>query len=377
MSRKMYLAGFKGTSYPTVPMHTDTALATVAGTIDDVAKAHPEMIPVLYNDVKACKGCGKPCAYTMTMCNSCGMSLADVPITKSENVFCAFLMGVAKANKGFPLKISLRRLTEDVLIIDDLLALTPCHFNAIPKKHYIPDWRFLLTSPKQALELLDTMEAELWVATKQFLNSEGYRGILKPGHSDEDIRKHVICSFNFPPSQFQLHIQWIVAPLTPFQHFMAEERNHFHEDRAFPMSYVRKILALSEPYNVKRDTPIEEIVKHFDQKGVVYKDEWNKFYQQSLKSTMELQNWSTDDFQYVVQDGKVHDFEVSNGQVQLKDFFADLDPKVIQDKDKVALQNYGRPYVDGKPTGTYIKAPLMAKLGEPGGFGAWPGVDLK
>mmetsp|Transcript_65684 Transcript_65684/g.186405 ORF Transcript_65684/g.186405 Transcript_65684/m.186405 type:complete len:408 (-) Transcript_65684:29-1252(-) len=379
MLRSQYLAGFKEerrASYPTVPMPQEEAGPTIDGMIDDVAKAHPDLAPVLYNDVKLCPKCGKPCAFTLALCNACGTNLADVPISKSENVFSAFLLGVARASRGFPFKISLRRQTEEALVIDDLLALTPCHFNCIPRGHYIPDWRFLLRAPAEALRLLDLMEAECWAAMGPFLeNPEVRRAVFRGEASEADIRGRLIVSFNFPPSQFQLHVQWLVPPLLPFHHHMAEERNHFHEGRCFPMAYVREVLSLNEPYEVTHTTPVQEIVDHFNKRGVNYQKAWTSFYEHCLQSTMSLQNWNVDDFRYVVQDGKAYTFSVEGGAVKLGEEVQGVNPKDVQEQDKASLQNYGRPYSsDGKATGTYIMRPLDPKLG-PGGFRMWPGVD--
>mmetsp|Transcript_162144 Transcript_162144/g.393875 ORF Transcript_162144/g.393875 Transcript_162144/m.393875 type:complete len:442 (+) Transcript_162144:3-1328(+) len=380
MLRNRYLAGFKDahrSTYPTIPMLEESAGPTIDGTIDDVAKAHPELVPVLYNDVKVCTSCSKPCAFTLTVCNACGTSLEGVPVGKSENVFSAFLLGVSKAAKGFPYKISLRRLTDDVLVMDDLLALSTCHFNCIPRKHYIPDWRFLLCAPQQALELLDVMEAECWTAMQPFLQNEDYRkSIFRGNVSDEELRKRVITTFNFPPSQFQLHIQWIVPPMMPFQHYMAEIRNHLHEGRSFPMAYVRKVLSLNEPFQVTHSTPISEIIDFYDKKGVNYQAMWEAFYEESLQATMDLQNWRVDDFRYVVDDSKVHEISVVDGRVELGAEVPELNAKAIQEQDKAALQNYGRPYSDDdRVTGTYLQRTLEPKIG-PGGYGQWPGVDL-
>eukprot|EP00928_Gymnodinium_smaydae_P091741 TRINITY_DN7547_c0_g1_i1.p1 TRINITY_DN7547_c0_g1~~TRINITY_DN7547_c0_g1_i1.p1 ORF type:complete len:422 (-),score=68.86 TRINITY_DN7547_c0_g1_i1:325-1536(-) len=382
MKRNQYLAGFRPdrvASYPTVPRPDINCPFTLDGTIDDVASSNPELAPVLYNDVKTCAQCGKPCAFTMVNCNSCGASLREVPIGKSENVFTAFLFGVRLAKRGFPYVISLRRETDDVLIGDDLLQLTPCHLNGIPKKYYIPDWRFLLPAPQESLKLLELLEAELWEATKPFLQNEGFRKeIFREGVTDEDIRRNIICSFNFPPSQFQLHLQWLVPPLVPFQHFMAETRNHFHEGRGFPLSYVRKILELNQPYSVQKNTPIEEIMEHYAKLGVDYKEHWTEWYDKiCLASTLGFQNWNHEDFQYVVEDGKAYEFSVEDGMVKLGAEAAGADPSKLQSADKMVLQNYGRPYSeDGKTSGTYIQKPLKTCIGD-GGYQLWHGTDLE
>jgi len=322
--------------------------------------------------VKLCS-CGKPCAFTMTVCNSCGKDLPTV-LTKSENVFAAFQFGVKSAARGFPYTISLRSETEEVIVFDDMLQLCPCHLNGVPKNRYIPDWRYLLLCPKESIALLDKLEGELWAATQVFLANPGFRkGLYREGVTDEDIKKNVIVSFNFPPSQFQLHIQWIVPPNTPFQHYMSETKNHFHQGRAFPMSYVRNVLALDKPYDVKKDTPIENIIDYYKGLGVDYDTEWSAWYHDiGLGSTLSMQNWNPDDFQYVVQDGKAHNFSVAGGKIVLGDVAADVKPGDLQNKDKVILQNYGRPYNDaGKPSGTYIQNPVTPKFGE-GGLLTWP-----
>jgi len=345
--------------------------------VDDFANTYPELKPVLYNDVKVCGKCGKPCAFTMTTCNSCCASLEDVPITKSENVFSSFLFGVKRSVKGFPYTISLRRQTSDVLIFDDMLALTPCHMNAISAKYYIPDWRFLLTSPRLALELLDQMEAECWEATLPFLQDPVFRKTVIQGDvSDAEIRSKVIRSFNFPPSQFQMHIQWLVPPLLPFQHYMAEIRNHFHEGRAFPLDYVRAVLALNDPYTVEKNTPIEDIVAYYNSKGVSYSEYWASFYEKCLKDSLDLANWNAADFQYVVDDGKCYEFGVVDNEVVLGAVAEGVTPADCTGRDKTIFQNYGRPYVGGKTTGTFIKAPLQPTIGS-GGYTEWPGLNLK
>jgi len=202
--------------------------------------------------------------------------------------------------------------------------------------------------------------------------------VYRENVSDEDIRNMVIASFNFPPSQFQLHVQWVCPPLTPFQQYMTETRNHFHRGRAFPLSYVRKVLELDVPYAVTKDTDIGSIISRYTDLGVDYEAEWAKWFDEVvLASTMSFQNWDTAEFDYVVQDKVAHSFEVVDGKVKLGAPLPDVDYNKVQAADKTALQNYGRPYTaEGKPTGTYIGKPLALKCG-PGGYGEWPGVDWK
>merc|ERR1712080_701709 len=131
----------------------------------------------------------------------------------------------------------------------------------------------------------------------------------------------------------------------PFQHSMAENQNHFHHGRAFPLAYVRKLLALGKPYDVAKDTPMQSIMEYYKELGVDYEVEWTQWYHSiGLASTLALQNWQPDNFQYVVQNGKVYTFSVVDGTIQVGDFVPDAKPEEIQVKDKRFLQNYGRPY---------------------------------
>jgi len=382
MRCSQYLAGFRGGAlYPTVPREGELFQPSFKGTINDLDAEYPDakLRRTLYNDVKVCPKCSKPCAFTLMKCNSCGTDIKDVMISKSDNVFSAFLFGVKTASKGFPYTVSLRKHTVDVMIFDDMLALTPIHLNGISAKYYIPDWRFLLSDPPAARRLLEGMEEELWNVTEsQYLENEAFWNYIYPAHrlKPRDVRSKVIKSFNFPPSQFQMHIQWVVPPLFPFQHHMAEIRNHFHEDRAFPFDYVMEILKLNIPYPtcIKDDTPISEIVEFYDKQGVVYKDHWHAFYEKALADSIECSNWNPEEFEYLVHDGKAHSFSSEGGCLVPKSADPSVNTADIQKKDCQLMQNYGRPYgVDGRPTGTYVKHALMPHFG-PGGMQEWPGV---
>jgi hypothetical protein len=227
------------------------------------------------------------------------------------------------------------------------------------------------------LALLDTLEAELWTATKSFIEDPAFRkNMYREGVTDEDIRKNIMASFNFPPSQFQLHVQWIVPPMMPFHHHMTENKNHYVEGRAFPLTYVRKVLALNQPYKVTKDTPIEDITAYYDKLGVDYKKEWSTWFEEiCLKGDLSFQNWEPDCFEYVVQDGKAYGFRTVDGKIELGDVNADAVPTTLQAKDKLLIQNYGRADdVAGKPTGTYIGRPVAPKIGG-AGYSQWPGVQ--
>ena len=84
-----------------------------------------DWVEQMRNRIKKCSGCGKPNGYTLGFCNQCGNDLSSVEISYSDNVFTSFVYGIQKC--AFPLTISIRHQTEDLLVFDDLMQLSPTH----------------------------------------------------------------------------------------------------------------------------------------------------------------------------------------------------------------------------------------------------------
>lgn len=316
----------------------------------------PLFVSQLRNEIKKCGACGKVCGYNLTSCNSCGAELPN-EVTHSHNIFTAFIYGVAKV--PFPAHISIRKQTEDMLVFDDILALSPCHLNVIPTHTYVPDWRFLLRDPKAGLELVTRLEDAAWECVReQFVANESWRiKFLKPGTPIESLRAHIITGCNFPPSQFQFHIQYILPPLLPYQYSMYLDGNHLTFGRFFPLDYIKRLLALDEPVAVQMNTSVDEIRERFD-KRVSYEEAHAAVYERSGASHCALANWQRADFALTIEKGGLVNGE--GGESKAADD--------IVAADKAILQNYGRPYGDnGKPTGTYYKFARKERLPE---FGA-------
>lgn len=247
-----YLAGFKG-QFPEV---------------EQLAQKNKDLARYLFNNVKVCVQCLRACAYSQKACQACGTPLETVPVTQTENVLMGFIFGVEKTSK-FPLVISLRRQSIDAIVYDDLLAMSSCHLNALPTNHYVADWIWLLRDPTGAKQLIDTLVQEAWEATRSFLDdAEWRRFIYKEGVTEEMIRQNIMCGFNSPPSQSQLHLQWIVLPLLPFHHQKLLDRTHAQKGRWFPLEYVLPILDYLEKENdffdVNSTTTAEDVIQHFN-----------------------------------------------------------------------------------------------------------------
>lgn len=196
----------------------------LVGTMDELVASKSDdqaMVRQLRNTVKKCASCGKMCGWSLAQCNSCG---ADLPseVSFSHNLFMGFVYGVGKA--PFPLTISIRRQTSELVVFDDILSLSPCHLNVIPTTAFIPDWRFLLRRPAEGLRLICQLEGAAWGCVEEFLKHDAWRTKMlradPSGKRQQDFRQHVIAGCNFPPSQFQLHIQYFMMPFLPFQYKM-------------------------------------------------------------------------------------------------------------------------------------------------------------
>lgn len=135
--------------YPHVPQVTsdgaDAVKARFVGTPDEFLASFSANVDEqrvisgrLKNKVRKCAGCSKPNAFTLSTCNSCGHDLRSTETSYTNNVFSGFAFGIEKG--PFPFTLSLRYQDEHFLAFDDLLGLSPCHFNIIPTSLYMSDW---------------------------------------------------------------------------------------------------------------------------------------------------------------------------------------------------------------------------------------------
>ncbi len=315
------------------------------------------------NSVKKCPGCGKPNAFTLAECNQCGADLSAVAIGHSNNIFSGFVYGIQKG--PFPFTISLRSEDADLLVFDDLLALSPCHLNVIPASRYLPDWRHLLRDPAAGLRLVDSMyERCTDVFAQQFWACEPWRrrflvegGAALAGKAPAALAQElVMAGFNYPPSQYQLHLQYIVLPMTPFHYNLYLRGTHYTKGRFFPLEYVRACLETGRALAVDANTPIADVIAFYRDAGVDY-DKWHaEAYQRAGERQLRWAQFRPADFRGVVEAGQFRAFgaDAAPAAGGDADAAAAAEVKRVTDADKLALQSYGRPYAaPGKPTGVY------------------------
>ena len=108
-------------------------------------------------------------------------------------------------------------------MFDDPLALTRCHLCACPTDVYVPEMRHLFAAPAAGLALLRRLDDACWAAVEaRFLADASWSGAALSQDAlaltRSELRGHVVAGLNFPPSQYQLHLQYMLPPLTPFHY---------------------------------------------------------------------------------------------------------------------------------------------------------------
>lgn len=198
------------------------------GTVTEFVARHSgkphyeELVRQTRNRVKRCPFCKKPNAFTLAACNGCGQSLGAVEESFTNNIFTGFIYGIQRG--PFPFTISIRSQTERFLVFDDLLQCSSCHLNCIPCNTYIPDIRSLFEAPRRGVTLIKEMFQAAWEAAEgQYLTNKSWKEkFIADGDqlSNEELKTYIFSGFNFPPSQYQLHLQFVVPPLLPFHSYM-------------------------------------------------------------------------------------------------------------------------------------------------------------
>eukprot|EP00756_Hemistasia_phaeocysticola_P058912 Hpha_TRINITY_DN35591_c0_g1::TRINITY_DN35591_c0_g1_i1::g.84563::m.84563 len=330
------------------------------------------------NKVRKCGKCGKPNAFTLVTCNSCG---ADLPkeTTTTPNVFMCFVYGF----EG--LKLSLRYQDKNMMVLDDMLSLSSAHFNALWARDWIPDFRWLLARPTEGLEVLQTMYDKCHEALREQFVGGQLEFYSTVNNGTIPLDEMVIAGMNFPPSQFQLHLQFITLPLLPFQYAQYLKNVHFTKGRFFPVQYVldalTKLKAEGKCLKIEEDTPAEKVMDALATFGISYDDHWDLVNKSVEERQVKAGNWDPERFEKVALGDRLYDFTVDGGTVKPEGQGEPAEVSKQVDADKATLQNYGRPYSDGKPDArswySFAKSPGEVKrFDEAFPVGTYQQIDL-
>jgi len=114
------------------------------------------------------------------------------------------------------------------------------------------------------------------------------------------------------------------------------------------------VLSLNQSFPEFSDkTTLSEIFEFYKNLGVDY-DKLHTEYRIHEREVHErLVNWQVEDFEGIIVDGqKYYKWEEGNKALVVEE---EVDIDKLVREDTVVLQNYGRPYNNGKPTGNYYK----------------------
>lgn len=353
------------TTSPAVPGTIAEYIAKRAGT-PQAALAQS----VLLNKVRVCPACGKPNGFTLATCNGCQRDLSAVGTSFTNNLFSAFMLGIEREPR-FPLTLSLRAETDRLMVFDDPLALSPMHFCAVPTTAFIPDWRYLTLRPRDGLAVSqELVQACNRAAEAQFLSDPMWcSSLLAPGAFDV---KDMIMGYNYPPSQGQLHLQYMLPLLMPHQYMMFLRGVHYTVKRFFPLAFVesclRELVERGDHLDAADlERPVEAFLDVLRAKcGVHYYEEHEAFLERVGRQQQQLANWKRESFGGVARLGdgaKADELSFEPFDEAGEGRRTPATESAVYEREKRILQNYGRSRGDGTPSmGYYTYAKQLEDL---------------
>jgi len=338
MEEHQYLVGFNppsessssGKRYITFDQNPPTRIPTFPGTLEEFGEKYGINV---WNDgdAKRCDNCGKTCSTDQAACNACNVHLGD-EVELTHNCLLGFVYGVASIGGKFgrDLTFSSRYESKDVFVFDDALARSPMHFCAVPTKIIRTVREFVLRP--DAAEILDLMED---ASIKAFDNRVTAEWLENVNTTYSELKESLCFGFNAKPSQYQLHLHCIAPSLMPQDNYLTKQGIRFNEGRWLPLKYVRALIELASSVGLDPDFDMFKVVEQHG--GESYID---MLSQQRKDFTSErIKFWSDEWFTHKVINDKVIDID---GNV------CEGTPSEWAQRDKLVMQNCGRPYVDGR-----------------------------
>ena len=98
-----------------------------------------------------------------------------------------------------------------------------------------------------AIELA-TAGAKVYFTGRTLTNDPQSPGTITA--TEDEIKTHVMCGLNFPPSQYQLHVQFMLPPLLPFHYNLYVARHPSFPPRIPPLVCLAHIKVLDATQQV-------------------------------------------------------------------------------------------------------------------------------
>jgi hypothetical protein len=350
------LAGFHGNAvtskYRRIPFHPSVGVVQPTfPNMEAMASALPTSDRSLaVQQVVACGSCGKSNAIGLAVCNGCSTSLAGAPVKETDNLFVGFAHGVGRATAGFPLSMSMRSSSRGHLAFDDLMQMGVFHINVIPTRVVVQDWRELLRKPKLGSQLVRRLLREAVSAAVKDL-----------GEPASVIRASYISGFNYPPSQSQLHLQFAVTPLFPWQRVGLDNGVHCTARRFFPVEFVLALLESGYRLPDPKASTLPEVDVLLDDVLRKVRLDYDEFLATALRRYKQVNDervtrwWDRTDFAYRVSPDADLVRDAATGADVTST--APTLPDILK-ADKKSMPNYGRPDDGSAVRGVYYATPV-------------------
>ena len=315
--------GVPGTIVPAPKTHVGAETASFNGTaqkfidakLQELRQNSPELVELfqmqMKNKVRVCPMCGKSCGVVMVACNGCGHDISKEKVALTLNIFACFVFGVAKLPKR-PLSLYIRKETKNMIVMDDMNSMSAVHLCAVFTGAYIPHVHYLFEHPGEGLKLCNEMMASATgVVKSQFLSLPNLRsaagrvGEQQPRTVEQICKSDLLLVFNSPPSQFQLHLQTILAP-TIADTLRNDCLAHFKPGRCFPADYVaaclKKMVEMGETLPNARDMLSTDIIGYSSQiLKVQYKEYIGTLFSRLYEAFENSNYYATDDkYEYAI-----------------------------------------------------------------------------
>ena len=323
-----------------------------SGSVSDFLKENPELETHMSNNVKICPRCTKSCGRTLHSCNNCAFDISSEEVQRSENALMAFVYGIG----SFP--TSIRYQDESLLVYDDLMQTTVIHLNSIPTNFYIPDFRYLFSDPLRGLSVINSLFKVAKSAAVERLSSESFRRkffspraveMMDSIGLERFVEKYALCGFNYPPSQCQLHLQFILPPYVPYHAVLLADGKHSEIERFFVFEFIQG--CLEQMVHLGISIKIEDISDLSGReliallKSVVNTDYYHCYYKTLSRHRANdkiFSNWTVGDFESVVVDNRlVFPVSVIENRDVLGPPIEEKVPDLVK-RDRAVISSYGK-----------------------------------
>ena len=361
-----YLAGaIRDERWPHCPVSIEARKDPIfRGEVSDFLRQYPELEIQMSNRVKICPRCSKSCGMTLLACNNCSFDISFQPVERSDNALMGFIYGLE------PFPTSIRYESENFLVYDDLMQTTVIHLNSIPTNVYIPDFRYLFSNPEKGLEIIRNLFEAACQAAVGMLANDNFRdkyfsttahNMINEIGLERFVKENVLCGFNYPPSQCQLHLQFILPPYVPYHAVLLATGKHSEMERFFVYEYVKECLEQLVSRRIKleiseiRDLNGRELIALM--KSIVNADyyyAYHKAIRLHKKNENQFSNWNQNDFEFVIVDRRiVLPVSVLDGREAIPANQMKVSDLVKQDR--ITITSYGKGL--GMQYYTYAKNP--------------------